>query len=175
MSDVQETNSEIQGTNSEGNKEVKTSNTNEQNSFDATAILDKLEKQGAVLERLGNKPEEVNADGLKHLGNQTKELAESVKAFMTNMEKKSEGESKALSEIQSMKLEIAREKTILKHGLSEEDGDLLSKFNSVEEMDEFAERLSNRLKEASPKSQFNFGERKKVENVPSHISQIKIT
>ena len=157
-------------TNADSNQTNDANETQDQ-SNDQTSIKDLLMKHSEVMAKLAEKPEEVNSEGLKHLGEQAKAIAEKIAVLESRVDEKSKNELDAMNELNVLKLELAKEKVMSKYGFSEDDSDLFDKFTNTEDMNSFAEKLSNKLKANAPKSRFQNLQKKEVE-VPEHLEHL---
>ena len=139
---------------------------------DLKSLQEMMVKQAAVLEKLSDKPEEINPEGLKHLQEQTLQISQSLTSLESSMETKTQAGSEAMSKVQALEMEIARRDVMSEYGFSKEDMELFSKFDTKDEMEAFAKKLSEKLKANAPKPRFNFGEGDKKAEVPEHLKHL---
>lgn len=101
-------------------------------------------------------------DTAKANADKAKRFDEFEESQKTEQQKLADAATAAKAETDATKAELARVKAAVKHGLTEDDLDLLGTHGTPEEIDARAERLATRLKgvEASkPKPDFGGGER----------------
>jgi len=126
-------------------------NTTQTNAGDPTVkIAELLTAQSAILAKLAEKPESVNADGLKHLSDQTRMIVDKLAEIGGG----EAGVKQALAQVDSLKLQLARAEIIREFGIAKDDESLLPELSDVTNLRAAAEKLATRLKAAVPKSAF---------------------
>jgi hypothetical protein len=101
-------------------------------------------------------------DAAKANAEKAKRLDEFEESQKTEQQKYADAAAKAEAKATATAAELARVKAAVKHGLSEEDLDLLGTHGTPEEIDARAERLAARIKAAGankPKPDFGGGDR----------------
>lgn len=101
-------------------------------------------------------------DAAKANADKAKRFDEFEESQKTEQQKLTDDRDKAKADADATKVELARVKAAVKHGLSEDDLDLLGTHGTPEEIDARAEKLAARIKAATdgkPKPDFGGGDR----------------
>lgn len=101
-------------------------------------------------------------DAAKANADKAKRFDEFEESQKTELQKAADAAAKAKADADATRAELARMQAAVKHGLSEDDLDLLGTHGTPEEIEARAERLAARLKAAEankPKPDFGGGDR----------------
>lgn len=113
-------------------------------------------------EKLWKSSKEANPKELESLREKAKRFDEFEESQKTELQKAADAAAQAKAEADATRAELARVQAAVKHGLSEDDLELLGTHGTPEEIEARAEKLAARLKAVEagkPKPDFGAGDR----------------
>jgi len=147
--------------------------------IDVSAILEKLTMHGDVLAKLAAAPETVNADGLKHLSDQTKTMVETIQALPGQVQSTvkqtiTANETAAMDRVQALELALTRREIMAEFGFGRDDEKLFAPYKTADEIRDVAKSLAERIKTAAPakSSAVTFAKPDDVK-IASHLSHLR--